>query len=101
MKKTAIAITVAAMMTAAPTAQAQKTKDTVGCLTKAWLEEFIRYVQTKDHKGAKYLLSEKRCTGIKDGLPISIVEEWGSRVKIRVYVGDDALELWTVKGMYE
>lgn len=69
----------------------------VGCLTEEYLDQFINAAIKNDNNGMNYLLNNSLCAPLSSKFEISVLENGFSTVKVRVYVGDSAVELWTVR----
>lgn len=67
------------------------------CLTKDLLDQIIDAAINKDERGWKYLL-QHGCIIAKAGIEVSVLDEylWPGKAKVRAYVGDDAVILWTI-----
>jgi len=72
------------------------TVDIPACLTKTDYDDFSGMMARNDSAGINYLMKSSRCIMLKSGVRISVIERhiW-SATKIRVYAGNDALDLWT------
>ncbi|MEO1951874.1 hypothetical protein, partial [Thioclava sp.] len=66
----------------------------VGCLTKDALDEFVQAASSSDMRQMNALL-QGVCAPI-GGYEFSIVDRGMLKSKIRVYVGDKSVVLWTV-----
>ena len=64
------------------------------CLTEELLDEFTSAVVNKDERQFNYLL-KNGCIIAKSGVPISILDRGWTISKVRVYVGDTSIILWT------
>ncbi|HHG4903575.1 TPA: hypothetical protein ACPWGP_002595 [Pseudomonas aeruginosa] len=67
----------------------------VGCVTEEYLDQFIQALVAKDDRGMEYLMNSYKCIHMKGGLEVSVLDRGFTVSKIRVYVGGDAVELWT------
>lgn len=66
------------------------------CLTEDLLDQITQAAVRKDRRGLEYLLKHG-CVVMKAGIPVSILKKtWTGTVKMRAYIGNDALILWTV-----
>ncbi|WP_413615738.1 hypothetical protein MRB56_02395 [Halomonas cupida] len=66
------------------------------CLTEDLLDQLISAAVDSDERAMNYLLSNG-CTIPKAGIPVSILDRtWTGTTKVRAYIGDQAIELWTV-----
>jgi len=69
----------------------------VACLKEGLLDQIIQAANRKDKNAWNYLLKHG-CFFLKAGLPVTILDTtWTGKAKIRVYVGNKAIEVWTVK----
>lgn len=66
-----------------------------GCITEDYLDEFIGYAVRKDYDSMNALLG-KYCFDI-DGLRFSLIKSGFTTVKLRIYVGEKSVVLWTVR----
>jgi hypothetical protein len=64
------------------------------CRSKSLFDEFASAVIKEDSNTLLYLLSNG-CIIIKPGIPISVLDSSGGTAKIRAYVGDTSLVMWT------
>jgi hypothetical protein len=67
----------------------------VGCISKEALDEFTQASVRKDERGMKYLIG-KKCvfTAQLASAEMSVLDRGFVTSKVRVYVGNDALELY-------
>lgn len=67
----------------------------VGCISKEALDEFTQAAVRKDERGMKYLIG-KKClfTAQLTSADMSILDRGFVTSKVRVYMGNDALELF-------
>ena len=77
-------------------AHAAETKGGYGaCVTESLFDEFIAALVQNDYLALVYL-SKNGCIITKGGLAVSVLDKtWSGTVKIRVYLGDATLILWT------
>lgn len=82
----------------APSLQAASLKDGgyVGCLTEEHLEQFISAAVKNDERAMQHMLQQPVCVPLSSAYPISLLKRTLTKAHIRVYVGDNAVELWTV-----
>ncbi|MEH6490739.1 hypothetical protein [Halopseudomonas sp.] len=93
-----IASVVIAAATAAAPVAAQSLKDGyAGCLTEDYLDQFISAAVKDDMRAINYLLEKNLCVPLSSQFDISVLDPGFTQVKIRVYVGNDAVDLWTVR----
>lgn len=65
------------------------------CLTENLFDQAITALNKNDERAWQYLL-ENGCIVTKGGIPVSVLDRtWTGKVKVRAYVGDDAVILWT------
>lgn len=78
------------------TAQAESLKGGYGaCVSKDLFDQFTSATVKKDERAFQYLL-KNGCVITKAGIPVSVLDRtWTGTVKVRAYVGDSALVLWT------
>ncbi len=83
----------------APVAAAQSVKDGgyVGCISANHLDQFISAAVKKDQRAIQYMLEQPVCVPLNSSNPISLLKTGFTTAHIRVYVGNDAVELWTVR----
>lgn len=94
MKKIAFSLLlVTALMT---TAQAETLKGDYGaCVSEDLFDQFISASVKKDEQAFQYLLKHG-CIITKAGIKISVLDRtWTGTAKVRAYVGDSAVILWT------
>lgn len=64
------------------------------CLTEDLFDQIVKASVKKDKRGWNYLL-KNGCIITKAGIPISVLKtSWGT-AKVRAYVGDTSIILWT------
>lgn len=68
-----------------------------GCLTEDHLDQFINAAVKKDQRAMQYMLAQPVCVPLSSAYPITLLKGGFTKVHIRVYVGNDAVELWTVR----
>lgn len=66
----------------------------IGCISKDALSEFTQALIKKDERAQKYLLGTS-CVPTSSKFPITVLDRGIMRTQYRVYVGKDALELWS------
>lgn len=66
----------------------------VGCVSEEYLDQYVRTSTTNDRKGFQYLVDNNLCVGVSSKLSFSILDVGLLTSKIRVYVEQDAVELW-------
>lgn len=65
------------------------------CLTEDLFDQLTSAAVKKDERAWDYLL-KNGCIITKAGIPVSVLDTtWTGRVKVRAYVGDQAIVLWT------
>lgn len=101
MKIIAITALAGVLAAAAFTAEAQQHQFTgngqAACLTKDLLDQLISAAVERDERAMNYLLSNG-CTIPRAGIPVSVLDRsWTGTTKVRAYIGDQAVELWTVR----
>lgn len=69
-------------------------KRSVACMSKDLLDQMYSMLAKNDKKGAEYLL-KKGCVVTNENYDISILDRGLIKSKIRAYVEDNAIELWT------
>lgn len=85
---------VAAMMSASAAYSAQFDGAYVGCVTQDALSEMQTAIMNQDRRQYDTLMGAV-CAPL-DGFEFSVVERGMLRSKVRVYVGDNSVLLWTV-----
>ncbi len=77
-------------------AQAETFKKGYGaCITEDLYDQFVSAAVDKDNRALKYLVGNG-CVITKAGIPVSIIDsKWTGKVKVRAYVGDGAIVVWT------
>lgn len=66
----------------------------IGCISKDALSEFTQALIKKDERAQNYLLGTS-CVPTSSKFPITVLDRGIMRTQYRVYVGKDALELWS------
>ncbi len=66
----------------------------VGCISENLYDQFNDASVKKDMNAVNYLLKHG-CMGTKAGLKISVLDKSWETAKIRVYVGNNSIILWT------
>jgi len=67
-----------------------------GCLSEELFDQISTAAVRKDLTGIEYLLKHG-CFVLKAGLKVSVLDTtWTGTAKLRVYVGDSAIVIWTV-----
>lgn len=64
------------------------------CQTKDLFDEWVTVDVAKDQRGRDHLMNNG-CMITGAGLPVTVLEDRWGRAKVRVYVGDDSLVIWT------
>ena len=65
------------------------------CITKGLFDEWVTALVKNDKRAMNYLL-KNGCIITKAGIPISVLDrKWSGKVKVRAYVKDQAIILWT------
>lgn len=92
----AVAVSAFAIM---PHSYAASLKDGgyVGCVTEDHLDQFITAAVNDDSRAMNYLLNQMFCVPLSSQYEISLLDTGLTQVKFRVYVGDSAVDLWTVR----
>lgn len=68
----------------------------VACLTENLLDQIMQAVTHKDERGFEYLLKHG-CIITKSGIEVSVLDTtWTGKAKVRAYVDDQAIILWTL-----
>jgi hypothetical protein len=78
------------------TAKAVSLKGGYGaCLTEELFDQLMTASVENDDRGFQYLLNNG-CIVPKAGIQVSVLDtKWTGRTKVRAYVGDDSVVLWT------
>ena len=94
MKKFATAMLLS--LAAITSAYAEKLKGGYGaCLSEDLFSQFISAAVKKDKRALQYLL-KNGCIITKAGIQVSVLDRtWTGTAKVRAYVGDSAVILWT------
>ena len=67
----------------------------VACVSKDLFDQAIQAIVNKDNRAWKYLL-KNGCVVTKKGIPISVIDwTWTGSAKVRAYLGDRTVILWT------
>ena len=72
------------------------------CLTEELYDQMSRALMNKDFRSSTYLLKHG-CIITKKGIPITVLKKswygglWLGGIKVRAYIGDEAIVLWTDK----
>ncbi len=66
------------------------------CFREQDFDELMEMVGRNDKRGVDYLVKSGRCFIPKEGIRISVLKSSWGIVKVRAYVGDRAVVLWTV-----
>lgn len=65
------------------------------CLTEDLFDQMISAAVDKDETAMRFLL-RNGCILTKSGIHVSVLDTtWTGKAKVRAYVGDDAVVLWT------
>jgi hypothetical protein len=65
------------------------------CLTQDLFDQYIAAAVKKDVRAIKYL-HKNGCIIAKKGIPVSVLDtSWTGTAKVRAYLGDKAVILWT------
>jgi hypothetical protein len=94
MKKVVLSLIAAAALST--TVQAASLKGGYGaCVSKDLFDQFISASVEKDERAFQYLL-KNGCIVTKAGIEVSVLDTtWTGTAKVRAYVGDSAIILWT------
>lgn len=94
MKRFATAILL--LLAASTSSYAETLKGGYGaCLSDDLFEQFISASVKKDERAFQYLL-KNGCIITKAGIQVSVLDRtWTGTAKVRAYVGDSAVVLWT------
>ncbi|WP_280569352.1 hypothetical protein [Chromohalobacter sp. 296-RDG] len=66
------------------------------CVSEELLDQLLSAVTDDDDKGVEYLLNNG-CLVPRSGIEVSVLDRsWTGTTKVRAYVGDQAMVLWTV-----
>ncbi|QUN06363.1 hypothetical protein KDN34_02540 [Shewanella yunxiaonensis] len=87
---------VVAIVFCAVQVQAETLKGGYGaCLTEELFDQLSQAAVKKDEQGWQYLLNNG-CIITKSGIQVSVLDTtWTGKAKVRAYVGDQAVVLWT------
>ena len=91
-----IIITLALLMSISTPVQSDSLKGGYGaCISEDLFDQFTTAAVKKDERAFQYLL-KNGCFVTKAGIEISILDVgWTGTTKVRAYVGDTAIVLWT------
>ena len=66
------------------------------CVTKKSYQEFMSAYMNGNEREGRYLL-ENGCFLLPGGLKITVLDRsaWGANAKVRVFIGDEAMVMWT------
>jgi len=67
----------------------------VGCLSDEYLDQFIQAQVKGDKQGMDYLFKQQVCVPTSSNFKISVLDRGFVTTKYRVYVGDDAVVLYS------
>lgn len=67
-----------------------------GCLTEQHLDQFISAAVKNDERALQYMLKQPVCVPLSSQYSITLLKRTFTKAHVRVYVGNDAVELWTV-----
>ncbi|OOZ41631.1 hypothetical protein BOW53_02830 [Solemya pervernicosa gill symbiont] len=83
------------LLIASGTASAEQLKGGYpGCISEDLFDQMVSALVKKDDRAVGYLL-KNGCVMAKSGLPITVLDRgWGTS-KVRVYIGDQSVVLWT------
>jgi len=74
-----------------------KGSDYIACLSEGLLDQFIDAAVQEDSRAMDYLLNNG-CLAPRSGVSVSVLDStWTGKVHVRAYVGDQAIELWTIR----
>lgn len=65
------------------------------CITKQSWDELNEHISRNDRRGADYLVQKGLCLVTKAGIEVSVLSSWWGTAKVRAYVGDQSIILWT------
>lgn len=65
------------------------------CISEESFDEFTNALVNEDERGMRYLVDNNRCIITKSGIDISVLDRGWGVSKVRAYVGDQAIVLWT------
>lgn len=69
----------------------------VACISEDLLDQFVDAAVQEDSRAMNFLLSNG-CFAPRAGIPVSVIDStWTGTVHVRAYVGDQAIELWTIR----
>lgn len=90
-------LTVTISLTASAQERQFKGGSYVACVSEDLLDQFIDAATSNDNRGMNYLLNNG-CISPRAGIPVSVLDSsWTGTVHLRAYVGDQAIELWTIR----
>lgn len=98
-QKSCLAVAATVTLSATLPAHAASLKDGgyVGCVSEDHLDQFINAAVQDDSRAMNYLLNQMFCVPLSSQYDISILDSGFTQVQFRLYVGDDAIDLWTVR----
>jgi hypothetical protein len=65
------------------------------CISEDLFDQFVSAAVKKDERGLQYLL-QNGCIITKAGIEVSVLDTtWSGKAKVRAYVGNSAMVLWT------
>ncbi|WP_193092175.1 hypothetical protein [Halomonas colorata] len=102
LKKLTVLSTISAFMlvislSASAQERAFKGENYVACITEDLLDQFIDAAVKNDNRAMNYLLANG-CIAPRAGIPVSVLDStWTGTMHVRAYVGDQAIELWTIR----
>lgn len=65
------------------------------CVSESLFDQFTSALVKKDKLGVQYLMKHG-CIITKSGIQVSVLDTtWSGKAKVRAYVGDNAVVLWT------
>lgn len=82
---------------------AARTVDGYGaCVSEEHFSQWVSALAAKDKPGLEFLVSKGWCFFPKPGLGASILDRtWTGTIKVRLYVGDESLEVWMLREAVE
>tara|TARA_Y100001968_G_scaffold64483_1_gene55234 strand:+ start:10125 stop:10442 length:318 start_codon:yes stop_codon:yes gene_type:complete len=97
LKNTLAAVLVAVAFTSSGHAASLKDGGYVGCVSEEHLDQFITAAVSDDARAMDYLLNNMFCVPLSSQYQISVLDTGFTQVQFRLYVGNDAVDLWTVR----
>ena len=70
-----------------------------GCVSEAYYDQMMQAVVRKDNRGFKFLIENNRCFTLPAGLSFSMLDRGFTQSHIRIYVGDQSIELYVPSEM--